>query len=161
MSRVFFQPEAVFRQRACDLADHQAASIRALIPSARIEHIGGTSVIGALTKGDVDLAVTVEPGDFAPAVRAFREVYVVNQPENWTPFFASFKDDTSYALPLGIQLGVAGSETYSFTRLRDRLRSDPSALARYNALKQAHAGGDETAYREAKGEFIERLLADG
>ena len=125
-----------------------------------MQHIGGTSVGGALTKGDVDLLVTVPAEDFDSAVAALRGVYAVNQPENWTSAFASFKDDTSFELPFGAQLAVRGSEPYSFVRLRDRLNYDPTALAAYNALKRAHEGQDGANYREAKGELIERLLRE-
>ena len=130
-----------------------------MFPDAEIEHIGSTSVSGALTKGDVDLLVQVNAHAFEAAVRSCRQIYEVNQPENWTPTFASFKDDTSFELPLGVQLAVKGADTYAFVALRDRLNSDLIALEGYNAIKRAHHGGDETRYRDAKGEFIERLLA--
>ena len=160
MPQVYFQPESAFRDRANALAAQETARIRRLIPAVDIQHIGGTSVLGALTKGDVDLIVTVRPEDFDAGVQVLRGHYAINQPENWTPTFASFKDDTSFELPFGAQVIAAGSETYCFVALRDRLNSDPAALAGYNAIKLAHEGGDPTQYREAKGKFIERLLAD-
>jgi len=161
MPRVHFQPEAVFRARACFLAAEQSARIRQAIPAAAVEHVGSTSIPGALTKGDVDLLVQVDAGDFDAAVAALRGLYEINQPENWTATFASFKDDTSFALPFGAQLAVTGSETYLFVRLRDRLAADPVSLNRYNAIKRSYEGGDMHAYRAAKGEFIEQLLAQG
>ena len=160
MPRVHFQSEAVFRERACLLAAEQSARIRTLIPAAAVEHVGSTSIPGALTKGDVDLLVQVEAGDFDAAVTSLRALYEINQPENWTGTFASFKDDTSFALPFGAQLAVTGSDAYLFVRLRDRLASDPVSLERYNAIKRAHEGGDMHAYRAAKGEFIEQLFSE-
>ena len=160
MSCVHFQPEAVFRERAARLAAEQSARIRAVISAAVVEHVGSTSIRGALTKGDVDLLVQVEAGDFDAAVAALRVLYEVNQRENWTATFASFKDDTSFALPFGAQLAATGSDAFHFVRLRDRLASDPVSLDRYNAIKRSHEGGDMHAYRTAKGEFIEQLLAD-
>ena len=158
MPQVFFQPESVFRVKANALAAQETVRIRRLIPATDIQHIGGTSVIGALTKGDVDLLVTLRLEDFDAGVQVLRGHYVINQPENWTPTFASFKDDTSFELPFGAQVAAEGSKTYCFVALRDRLNSDPVALAGYNAIKQAHHAGDATRYREAKGQFIERLL---
>jgi GrpB-like predicted nucleotidyltransferase (UPF0157 family) len=159
MDPVFFQSELVFRERARALAAQETARIRQLLPAAGIQHIGGTSVPGALTKGDVDLLVLVGAEDFAAGVERLREIYVINQPENWTPTFASFKDDNSFVLPFGAQLLVQGAETYRFVTLRDRLRGDAAALAEYNAIKRAHHGSDHESYRAAKGAFIERLLA--
>ena len=158
MSAMHFQPELVFRDRALGLAAQETARIQRLIPGAEVEHIGGTSIPGALTKGDVDLVVFVGSEDFSTGVERLRAIYEVNQPENWTPAFASFKDDASFTLPFGAQLIVREAETYFFVRLRERLRSDPEALEQYNAIKRAHEGGDPTIYREAKGAFIERLL---
>lgn len=159
MPRVHFHPEAVFRERACLLVAEQSARIRTLIPGAAIEHVGSTAIAGALTKGDVDLLVQVDFADFEAAVSALRGIYEINRRENWTATFASFKDDTSFGLPFGAQLAVAGSDGYLFVRLRDRLASDPSSLERYNVIKRSHEGGDMHAYRVAKGEFIEQLLS--
>jgi uncharacterized protein len=41
-----------------------------MVPEAEIEHIGATSVPGALTKGDVDLLVSVPAERFGAAVAA-------------------------------------------------------------------------------------------
>ena len=158
MAWVSFAPSEVFRDRAVMLMAQEASRIQKLIPSARVEHIGGTSIPGALTKGDVDVLVTVAAADFPVAVDALRKLYAVNQPENWTPAFASFKDDTSFPLAFGAQLVTDGAEPYAFLALRERLCCDPVALADYNAIKRAHEGRDDAAYREAKGGFIERLL---
>ena len=159
MAAVFFQSESVFRERARALAAQETARLQELIPAAEIHHIGGTSIPGALTKGDVDLLVLVRGEDFSAGVERLREIYAINQPENWTSTFASFKDDTSFALPFGAQLLVRAAEPFGFITLRDRLRADPAALAEYNAIKRAHHGGDHDAYRAAKGAFVERLLA--
>jgi uncharacterized protein len=157
---VFFQPEAVFRDRAAEIALVQSARIRTLLPHADVQHIGATSVKGALTKGDVDLVVLVERIDFNRSVAALRSIYEINQAENWTETFASFKDDSSFDLPFGAQLVVAGRDDFFFIRLQQRLSSDHAALEEYNALKRAHHGGDPNVYRQAKGTLIARLLAE-
>jgi GrpB-like predicted nucleotidyltransferase (UPF0157 family) len=158
MPNMSFQPAAVFQARANALVARETARILARIPAAEVEHIGGTAIAGALTKGDVDVLVTIPARDFERAVRILSELYAVNQPENWTATFASFKDDASFELPFGAQLAARGCESYGFIQLRDRLNSDPAALARYNAIKLANEGQDAAKYRETKGEFVERLL---
>ena len=161
MSRLTFQPEAFFRATAARIATTESSRIRTLLPAAQIDHIGGTSIPGALTKGDVDLLVQVGAAEFTRGVAALQQIYAINQPDNWTPTFASFKDDTAFDLPFGAQLVVAGSENFHFLRLKKRLSCDPVALEGYNAIKRSHQGGDPTEYRNAKGAYIESLLADG
>jgi GrpB-like predicted nucleotidyltransferase (UPF0157 family) len=74
-----------------------------LLPEAEIEHVGSTSIPGALTKGDVDLLVRVEDGAFATASATLGELYAVHQPENWTPTYASFVDPSAADPPVGVR----------------------------------------------------------
>ena len=157
---VILQPEAFFRERVDAIVAGETIRLGRLLPNAIVEHVGGTSIIGALTKGDVDLCAHVDSADFAAAVHLLQSIYVINQPENWTTTFASFKDDTSFELPLGVQLSVKDDDPYLFIALRNHLRTDPKALARYNAVKRAHESSDDAAYREAKGALIELLLSE-
>jgi GrpB-like predicted nucleotidyltransferase (UPF0157 family) len=39
------------------------------LPGARVEHVGSTAVPGSLTKGDLDICVIVEGGQFERASR--------------------------------------------------------------------------------------------
>lgn len=126
-----------------------------MLPDTDVQHVGGTAVPGALTKGDVDLCVRVAQVRFQDAVAALRSVYAIHQPENWTATYASFKDETG-ELPVGIQLTVAGSLDDHFVATRDLLRSDANLLLRYNALKSAHRR-DNDRYREAKATFFDNL----
>lgn len=132
--------------------------LRRLLPDAEIDHIGATSIPGALTKGDIDLVVRVAPEAFASAIDALRGHFIVKQPDNWTAAFASFGDD-GCELPLGIQLvPVAGGPDF-MTLLRDHLRTHPERLAEYNQLKADHAAQGAESYWQAKNEFITRILA--
>lgn len=115
---------------------------------------------GALTKGDVDLVVRVAADRFPTAVAALRRLYTINQPENWTDSFASFKDDATFPLPFGAQLVINDSADDGFIALRDRLSSDPRALAGYNAIKREYEKASNAAYRAAKGAWIEALLTE-
>jgi len=119
-----------------------------------------SGVRGALTKGDLDLLVRVEPGDFDAAVAGLRSLYVVEQPENWTATFASFADPQAADPPVGVQLAVADSADEAlFGPFRDALVADPALLAEYNALKLQHDGEDYERYTDVKAEFIKRVLA--
>lgn len=133
-------------------------ALRRLLPTAEVEHVGATAVPGALTKGDVDVVVRVPAGEFPLAVEVLRSHFEVRQPENWTPAFASFGDDTR-ELPLGIQLVVQEPRGDFLTRMRDRLRACPEALAEYNALKARYAAEGPEAYWGAKDAYLRRILA--
>jgi GrpB-like predicted nucleotidyltransferase (UPF0157 family) len=125
------------------------------LPNAAVHHIGATSMPFGRTKGDVDVNVRVDARDFADVVTALRDRYDIAQPDNWTRAFASFSTDR-YALPLGIQVTVIGSENDHLLALRDRMRADPELLRRYDECKAAAAGKD--GYWEAKNAFLQSLL---
>lgn len=154
--------ERYFRPAVAAAEARHRALIAALLPEAEVEHIGATAVAGALTKGDLDLMVVVEPEDFASAAGALRSRYSVNQPENWTDDFASFAvaRDGAAEVPVGVQLVAAGSEWQAlFLRWRKLLTVDPAVRHRYNELKRAHADAPADAYVDAKAAFIEAELA--
>jgi GrpB-like predicted nucleotidyltransferase (UPF0157 family) len=139
---------------------HRAELLR-LIPSGEIEHVGSTSVPGALTKGDLDVLVRVTSERFSTAVDALRRRYRVHQPENWTPSYASFVDADATSPPVGVQLVVAGSrDDRLFGPFREALIGDPALLAAYNELKRRLDGCDYEQYTDVKGEFVEAVLRD-
>jgi len=138
--------------------EHRGRVLR-LLPDAEVEHVGATSIPGALTKGDVDVLVRVTVDDFDDAVSQLRRLYAVHQPHNWTPTFASFADRDAGDPPVGIQLVVAGSaDDGLFGPFREALIRDPALLANYNALKRRHDGDDYQHYTDAKGEFVRDVL---
>jgi GrpB-like predicted nucleotidyltransferase (UPF0157 family) len=117
-------------------------------------------VLGALTKGDVDLAVRVEREELGPAQAELGGLYAIHQPENWTPTYASFIDPEAGDPPVGVQLVVRGSpDDRLFIGLRDLLRSDAELLAAYNDFKRAHEGATYEDYADAKERFWEPVLA--
>ncbi len=124
-----------------------------LLPPHELVHTGGTSVPGALTKGDVDLHLRVAPADFAATVAVLRTLYAVVHPEIWQDTLATFEVEA--ALPTGIAVTPIGSvHDERFHRGWQRNRSDPRLLAEYNALKTGD--GD---YEERKSAFFGRLVS--
>jgi GrpB-like predicted nucleotidyltransferase (UPF0157 family)/ribosomal protein S18 acetylase RimI-like enzyme len=136
--------------------------LRRLLPGAAVDHIGATAVPGSLTKGDLDLMVSVPAEEFDDAVAVLGSEFERSHPEEWTRSLASFNEVPEVELPVGIQLVVAGSIAERvFAGWRDRLRDDAQLLAAYNAFKTDHAGNGYEQYTEAKGRFIERAIRDG
>jgi GrpB-like predicted nucleotidyltransferase (UPF0157 family) len=132
--------------------------LAALIPDARIEHVGSTAVAGSLTKGDLDVCVIVTAEDFAAATEILAGYYSVHQPENWNEALASFTAPPEDGVEIGIQLIVSGgADEDCFIGWRERLRSDPGLRARYDRVKRDHAGGSVEDYRAAKEQLIHGL----
>ena len=69
---------------------------------------GGSSVPGALTKGDVDLHLRVDPAGFAECVPALRGAYDVVHPEIWQDTLATFEVPGA-PLPTGVAVTPVGS----------------------------------------------------
>ena len=160
MGPVRIRPQADIRAAAQAAFETHRARIVELLPDAEIEHVGSTSIPGALTKGDVDLLVRVEDNAFAAASATLQELYAVHQPENWTPTYASFRDSKATDPPVGVQLAVTGStDDALFGPFREALIRDPVLLAEYNELKLRHDGANYERYTKVKGEFVERVLA--
>ena len=129
------------------------ARLAPLLPPHELILTGGSSVPGALTKGDVDLHLRVAPEDFAGTVGILRGLYQVVHPEIWQATLATFAVEAD--LPTGLAVTPAGSEhDVRFRRTWQLLAADPDRLAEYNAVKLG--GGD---YEAAKSAFFDRLLA--
>jgi GrpB-like predicted nucleotidyltransferase (UPF0157 family) len=131
--------------------------IAGLLPSAEIQHIGSTAIPGALSKGDLDIAVRVAKRSFARADMILAENYSRNRASLRDRSFSSFKDDDADP-PLGIQLTVRNGPQDHFVAFRDALLADATLVSRYNQLKQRCAGLTMAAYQREKNVFIEQVL---
>jgi GrpB-like predicted nucleotidyltransferase (UPF0157 family) len=160
MAPVRIRPELELRASVAAALAHHAPRIAARLPGVEIEHVGSTSIPGALTKGDLDLLVRVDAAGFDAAVVALRELYAVHQPENWTATYASFADPAASDPPVGVQLAVRGSgDDLLFAPFRQALIDDPALLREYNDLKLSLDGEDYESYTDVKGAFVQRVLA--
>jgi GrpB-like predicted nucleotidyltransferase (UPF0157 family) len=156
---VEFRPEEHNREAVAAAFRAHRRGIEMLVPIATVRHIGSTAVTGALTKGDLDLLVSVPARELEAATAALRGRYAVNQPENWSTTFASLREEPAGEVPVGVQVVVAGSDDERlFIEWPERLVADANLLAEYNALKRRQQGADPDDYIAAKGEFIEIRL---
>ena len=130
--------------------------LQTLAPGIEVEHVGATSLLDGLTKGDVDVNVRVAPDRFQGVVSALSARFEAAQPQNWTATYASFSDDRG-GLPVGIQVTVRGSDDDFLVAAGDRLRADPALRRQYDELKQQTATAGRAAYWRAKNEFLRNL----
>ena len=116
-----------------------AAALTALGVGGELVLTGGSSVPGALTKGDIDLHLRVEPDSFSAAVARLGQVYGVASRQAWAPTLAVF--DVPGRRPTGLAVTPVGSEHDDrFRRTWRVLRRSPERLAEYNSIKAATAG---------------------
>lgn len=156
-NKVHFKPASNFAVEAEKVFNQVQARIIQTIPNADVQHIGSTAIPGSITKGDLDVNVRVKREDFVKAVNLLKVMCEINQPENWTAEFASFKDDSSFAIDLGVQLVVIDSKTDDFVKIRDLLRKRPDLVQKCNEMKVRFEGKNMDDYRKAKVEFFENL----
>jgi GrpB-like predicted nucleotidyltransferase (UPF0157 family) len=154
----FFLPDQNYLEQVKALYELHCQEILQALPKAQVEHVGATSVPGLLTKGDLDLQVSVSEQDFTEAVVTLRSIYAIHQPENWTGSFASFKLSQDAEIPVGIQLVVQCSADDVFVKIRNLLVARPETVKELNLLKQSYDGGDMSRYVEQKGAFFTSLL---
>jgi len=136
-----------------------ASRLNQILPGVKVEHIGATAIPGALTKGDLDVALRVPARQFGEAVEVLKKSFSIKQHENWTPEFASFGDDSGYPMPVGVQISVEDSKSDFLVFLRDYLIANPSALVEYNDLKRQSFRLGWTSYWQAKDRFLARVLS--
>lgn len=147
--------EDEIRPSVAAVFERTSARLAALVPGARIEHVGSTAVAGSLTKGDLDICVIVTANDLDAATTTLAGTHQVHQRENWTEGLASFIAPPEDGVEIGVQLIVSkGIEEDWFIGWRERLRSDPELRARYDRVKQDHVSGLIEDYRGAKEHLI-------
>jgi GrpB-like predicted nucleotidyltransferase (UPF0157 family) len=157
--RVVFAPESEVRDAVERLFARVAARLQRLIPNADVQHVGSTAIPGALTKGDLDVQVRVDELDYAAAKEKLIAVYSVNHGGFNSDDAISFEADDSDP-SLGIHLTVIGGPADMQWKFRDLLIESPQLLAEYDRLKREFDGGSMEKYREAKAQFVARVLKD-
>jgi hypothetical protein len=136
----------------------QRARLAVLGVPGELRLVGGSSVPGALTVGDVDLHLRVEAAAFAAAVARLREGYAVVHPEIWAPTLATFAVPAT--VPAGLAVTPIGSEhDLRFTRTWALLAADADLLAEHNAVKRGgSASGGDDEYERRKSAFFDRVV---
>jgi GrpB-like predicted nucleotidyltransferase (UPF0157 family) len=158
-SAVTFVREIEVRDGVCAAFEAMRARLEELLPQARIEHVGSTSVPDSITKGDLDVCVLVAEGAFESAERVLARQFGRNVGSDRSDSFAAFVADDAGRVSIGIQLVRCGGPEDNFLRWRDLLHRSPQLLEAYNDLKRQWHGRPHDQYRRAKSRFIEDALS--
>jgi GrpB-like predicted nucleotidyltransferase (UPF0157 family) len=133
--------------------------LSAILPDARIEHVGASAVPGAYSRGGVDVCVAVPQEAFDEALGVLCEAGYVQRPQAYAAGDRRAALIAPHAdLALTLQLIESGSRHEALIRFRDALRGDTALLARYNAIRIEAGPLGGPAYRDAKARFIAAVV---
>ena len=155
---MIIHPPSNYQPLAHKVFDEVRAALQRFLPMARIEHVGSSSVPGALSKGDLDVCVSVPAIDFEETLEKLQAFgYTVKgdtlRTEQLCMLEAPRKD-----ISLAIQLIEKDSEFEFFHKFRDALLANPKLVDRYNELKLQFAVQGPQTYRDEKAKFIRSVL---
>lgn len=147
----FLSSEEIFDKAGAVFADEKK-KLEKIIPNTDIQHVGSSSIPGALGKFDIDIQIRVEQGRFEEILTIMQNLYHINHKEIWTNELAIFKDRRENDVDL--MLTVIGSKYDEYYKLRDYFIANPDALEQYNDLKKQYEGKPYHEYRSAKTAFL-------
>ena len=129
-----------------------------------IEHIGSTSIPGALAKPIIDINVAIRSLEDAPSfIKQLQELGYEYMPERWFNDRYFFPKGSTEQSTHHLNLVEKSSDTAWVYPLlfRNYLIENPQEIAEYSILKRNLAlkyKNDRAAYTEAKGDFVRSIL---
>ncbi len=132
--------------------------LRLVLPEARIEHMGSSSIPGSISKGDLDVFVGVDQVNFNDALEEIKRIGFVEKIGTFRSNELCMLVTTKYDYDVAVQLVSNGSEFENFLRFRNILRSSTDLVKKYNAVKLLAENLDENEYRKNKSDFIVHVL---
>ncbi|UPR59168.1 GrpB family protein [Vibrio sp. ED004] len=153
-----FYPAEQYQTACHEMFARYERDIKKLIPNARVEHVGASSIPSAVSKGDLDIFVGIESSELEYAVEQLTTLGFKEKLDTLrTPELCMLESTSSDDVAL--QLVANGSEFECFLTFRDKLRANPALVQQYNTLKISCEGWPQEEYREKKAHFIEHVLA--
>ena len=130
------------------------------LPRAEVDHIGSSAIVGAISKGDLDILVRVDKTQLEDGIKIIQGLGFEIKERTLRTESLCMLYTTEFNEDVAIQLIARGSEFEDFLRFRDRLNSNPELVAQYNQMKLSASGYSPNEYRKIKSAFIEKVLAD-
>jgi GrpB-like predicted nucleotidyltransferase (UPF0157 family) len=148
----FFLSDLIADKAKAAYDDH-AKRIRQRLPNVEVCHVGGSSVPGLLTSGDVDLQVRVTEHEYGAACEALCEMYEPMYRERWreSAYFYAASSDPRVEIALTV---IGNIDDLHHGESWQRIATDPALIERYNALKRSQEGRSLEDYQAAKREFF-------
>ncbi|MGY3923547.1 GrpB family protein [Aeromonas jandaei] len=155
---IFYNAEK-YQQSCNELFSRYKIDIQKIIPNARVEHVGSSSIPNAISKGDLDIFVGVETSQLAFSVDLLLAKMKLQEKIDTlrTPELCMLESTTGDNVAL--QVVANGSKFEFFLTFRDKLKENTKLAHQYNALKQSCEGLSQGEYRQKKSEFIALVLS--
>lgn len=145
-----------YQDRINFLFELYKSKINSILPNARIEHIGSSSVPGAISKGDLDIFIGVEPKALEGAVIALGNIGFFEKENTLRTHELCMLESNEPNIALQV---VANNSKYEFfIEFRDALINCPELLGSYNQLKKNCLNCTEAEYRNIKSNFINEVI---
>lgn len=151
-----YQPELAKRYESV------AENLNLIAPFAKVEHIGSSSVPGAISKADLDICMIVGVAQLEEVVQTLKrhgytEKSDTLRTEELCMLVCNLPDNDH-----AVQVVASGSQFEEFfISFRNLLQAKPELVAQYNQVKRESVGLGSAQYREAKSRFISAVLAVG
>ncbi|MDS7931302.1 GrpB family protein [Acinetobacter sp. V102_4] len=153
---IFLEPEQ-YQKKCAQLFNSYQKDISTLLPFARIEHIGSSSIPNAISKGDLDIYIEVKPGQFEVAIEGLKTLNFIEKQNTLRThelcMLESLNNDD-----VAFQIVATGSKFTFFLTFRNKLTASPALVDEYNQLKLQCSHLDHDQYRTIKSDFITRIL---
>lgn len=147
-----------YQPLACAAFEAEVRNLSSKLPGARFEHVGASAIAGAISKGDLDICVLVDPMQHQSTVSALEALgYRIKTDTLRMPELCMLQ------LPLdpfdvALQVVAQGSKFEFFMQFRDALNASPHLVQQYNQLKRDSAAKGMQHYRQEKARFIALVL---
>lgn len=152
-----FYPAEKYQAACNELFVRYERDIKKLIPNARVEHLGASSIPSAVSKGDLDIFVGVELGEFEDVIERLTTLGFKEKLDTLRALELCMLESTS-SDDVALQVVANGSEFECFLTFRDKLRTNPALVQQYNTLKMGCVGWSQEKYRKKKSAYIEHVL---
>ncbi|MDS7935723.1 GrpB family protein [Acinetobacter sp. V91_7] len=153
---IFLEPEQ-YQKKCAQLFNSYQKDISTLLPFARIEHIGSSSIPNAISKGDLDIYIEVKPEQFEVAIEGLKTLNFIEKQNTLKThelcMLESLNNDD-----VAFQIVATGSKFTFFLTFRNKLTASPALVDEYNQLKLQCSHLDHDQYRTIKSDFITRIL---
>jgi GrpB-like predicted nucleotidyltransferase (UPF0157 family) len=153
-----FVEQSKFLPRIEEVFDELSQRLRFMLPDSRIEHVGSSSIPGAISKGDLDIFLGVSPLEFDESVSLVKSIGFYEKSDTMSTESLRMMVSDNYKEDVAIQIVATGSEFECFIDFRDQMRSSHELVLKYNQLKLNCKDMSHGQYREVKSSFIESVL---
>ena len=151
--------EAPYYQENCmKLFEKYKNKIQSILPKAKIEHIGSSSIPNAISKGDLDILIGVRVEYIESTIEKLKTLGFEEKEDTLRTNELCMLESLSTTEEVAFQVIANGSKFEFFLDFRDKLRNNPRLVTQYNELKKICVGLSPDDYRLKKARFIDYIL---